>query len=713
MTEEKAFHNLFFELSNEDRYGILLVLQKKAMRITDIAKEMDINNPEARRHLTRLSTVSLIKRDVEGLYHLTPYGETCLLLFDEFDFLSSNREYFKTHTLSGVPDQYIKRVGELKETRCFNNALDFFRFIEKLFRESKEYVWLLVDQFPMNSLTSIIDSIERGVKLRFIETRDRVLNPDLDALSSEESHALSRTRGTPLVEQRMIDEVDLCMFISDSLCVFAFPTSEGKFDYIGFVGTDKLALNWCRELYNYYWDEAETRKSSSSDIQVERGRIRRDVLSRRVVVDGMDDPRIDAQVVQDAVDNYEEVLLRGKFNFGASMVSISRSVVIRGDGRENDIPQTIIYQQGWSFPFREWSSIFMLDGLGIDVSIENIHFTDFNCACIQAYGASIQNSLKLLDNRITLPYGYGRGMMLGSFGDVVHGILAEGIGDGGVHIEGNYIDLAIGGFSRGVVSRGGIEEDPEFRPDLFNHEYFIGFGIAVNGSSGRVFIQNNVVRNANGRGIASSSNSDSAEVFIRENVVESDVYGSYPFSSRESGAGILTQTGLGEENMPGFYVCIENNRIKLDKLNQSGIIVLGPVDEGSSKLHGGVIQDNVIHLKNGYEGIRVRKCDEFQVTGNKVIGEAYYGVHVSGHKVFGDLDMSSIRNQFEENDLQELKIKEPDDYVLNHSDDKMFSKSEPRTAHYWLSNYTKNNKVYLPEKISVIDEGENNNITQA
>jgi len=211
MTASKAFHNLFFEVSNEDRYGILLVLQKKAMRITDIAKEMNLNNPEARRHLTRLSTVSLIQRDVEGLYHLTSYGETCLLLFGEFDFLSSNREYFKTHKLSRLPDQFIKRIGELKETRTLNNALDFFRFTEKLFRESKEYIWLLVDQFPMNSLGSIMDSFDRGVKLRVIETTDRVLDPDLDAISSEESQGLSRARSTPLVEQQMLDEIQPVM----------------------------------------------------------------------------------------------------------------------------------------------------------------------------------------------------------------------------------------------------------------------------------------------------------------------------------------------------------------------------------------------------------------------------------------------------------------------------------------------------------------------
>ena len=92
MTASNGFYDLLFETSNETRHNILLLLQMRAMRITDIAKEMKLNNPEARRHLFRLRDVGLIGRDNDGFYHLTPYGETVLLLLQEYNFLSANRE---------------------------------------------------------------------------------------------------------------------------------------------------------------------------------------------------------------------------------------------------------------------------------------------------------------------------------------------------------------------------------------------------------------------------------------------------------------------------------------------------------------------------------------------------------------------------------------------------------------------------------------------
>jgi predicted transcriptional regulator len=712
MPASENFYSLLFEVSNEIRHRILLLLQRKAMRITEIAKEQNLNHTEIRRHLARLRDIGLISRDVEGYYHLTPYGESSILLLRELEFLSANSSYFEDHSLEGIPVRFLKRIGELGECTLLSNAMDFLRSTENILKESREHVWVLVDQFPMNSLSTIVATINRGVRFRFIEPKERVLNPDLDAMTSEETRALSLTRRTPLVEQRMLDDVKVILYLSDTCFVLAFPAIDGQPDFKGFTSTDDSALTWCHELYQFYWKEAEQRKSAPV-AKVEHQRVSK-VLSKseRITVLGHERPEIDVQAVQEAVDNYDEVTLKGTFNFGSSSVKVSRSVVIRGEGRVDDVPSTIIYKKGWVFPFHEFTGVFELNGEGIDVSIENLYFTDYNCASVfsSGYVASGEcNSFKFLSNRVTVLSGYGRGISGAAFGDFFHGILIEGIGDGGVLVEGNYIDLGYGSFWRGAVSRGGLEEDPEYRPDLFNHEYYVGFGIAVNGCSGKVEILNNVVRNASGRGIASSGHEKQIDVVIRGNLVESDVYGSYPMSSHESAAGILVHTGF-EKSRPGFFLIVEDNTIKLERLNHSGILVLGPSAEGAGKLSG-VIRSNKIQLDDGYEGVHVRKCDDFEVTKNEITGVAYYGIRLSGRKQSGEQDLSAMNNIVEENDMDGLTIKEPNIYVCNHSDGKMFAEREPRTAYFWLDRYTKRNEVTLSEPYSVIDEGENNHIT--
>jgi len=651
---------------------------------------------------------------VEGYYHLTPYGEASILLFQELEFLSANSEYFETHSLAEIPTRFVKQIGELDGSTCLRNAMDFFRYTENLFKESREQVWILVDQFPMNSLSTIVETINHGVKFRIIEPKERVLNPDLDAMTSEETRALHHTRRTPLVEQRMLDEVSVLLFLSESCCVLAFPTSNGQHDFKGFAATHDSALNWCREYFQYHWDGAEQRTATTvSQIEHSRPPMKGEP-SESITVVGQDASEIDAQAVQEAVDNYDEVILKGTFNFGSSMVEISRSVVVRGEGKEEAIPAATIYKKGWSFPFTEFDSVFKVNGKDARVSIENIHFTDFNHICIWGVQAE---SLDIKDNRITLMTGYGRGMTYGAFGDVVIGIWIRGaepsVFKGRVTIEGNYVDFARGGAFGGFLSRDGLEDDPEYRPDLFNHEYYMGFGVAIHQASDAVNIMNNVIRNTNARGIAVTGCLQTADVVIRDNTIESDVYGSYPFSSPEAGAGILAQSAWGFPS-PGFNVEIEENTIKLDKLNYSGIKVLGPVmnREKADKLRGGKIHNNRITLKKGYEGIHIRKCDDFEVIDNTLIGEAYYGIRISGRKSSGGQDLRSLNNMVLDNDMRNLEVREPDGYSDNQVDGRMFADSSEGsyTAHVWLDRFSENNSIKIRKNEKLIDEGKENTI---
>ena len=720
MSKEGVLYDVLFEVSNEIRHKILLSLEERARNITQLSKIYDMSFPEISRHVSRLGEVRLTRKDVDGFHHLTPFGGVVLKQLRDFSFTSRYREYFASHSLVNLPLDFIRRIGDLNESTFAAGIMDFLYSIETIIKEGEEYVWFFVDQYPVTALSSIVEALGRGVEFRTIEPEDPVSGPHLILQAPDEAQALSRVRRTPLLEQRTSDRVDVVLYLSDNRCALAFPDIDGEFDYLGFTATDERALKWCRDLFLHYWEDAEPKAyiSPTEYVRPPRVQLPKDDTARSIVVEGHDDSRVDAQAVQDAVDNYDEVTLKGSFNLGPSMIHVSRSVVIQGKGRENDVPSTTIYKKGWRFPFTEWDSVFKVDGEGIDVTIENIYFSDFNFACI--WGSRC-NSLKIRNNRITLTSGYGRGMTFGAFGDLVFGIWIDNIDvpgalgsfRGGITVEGNYFDFARGGAWGGFLTRGGLEEDPEYRPDLFNHEYYIGIGIYISTVFGTVRVENNVIRNANARGIVATDNNASAEVRIRRNTIESDVYGSYAFSSREAGVGILAQSAWGAP-YPGFGIEIEENTIKVEKLNYCGIKVLGPSTgrEGAGKLRGGPIRNNRIELKQGYEGIHVRKSDDFEVIDNRISGESYYGIRISGRKKSGEIDLRAVNNIVKENDMSELLIRESDEYSDNHADGRMFAGSpgESATAHVWLDPYSKKSVVKIKANETVIDEGEDNTI---
>jgi len=110
--------------------------------------------------------------------------------------------------------------------------------------------------------------------------------------------------------------------------------------------------------------------------------------------------------------------------------------------------------------------------------------------------------------------------------------------------------------------------------------------------------------------------------------------------------------------------------------------VLGPVTdrEGAGKLSGGTIRKNRVHLKDGYEGIHVRKCDDFTVSNNVISGEAYYGIRISGRSGTRKSDLRALNNTVKGNDMKDLRIREPDKYSNNHADGRMFAESPEGSA---------------------------------
>jgi predicted transcriptional regulator len=708
----ERFYDVLFELSNEDRHRILLRLDEEPSNLTNLARELELSFPETSRHVLRLSEVGLIQKDVKGSYRLTPYGEVVLKQLHELEFTSKHKDYFINHTLTDLPIEYIKRLGDLKGSKYTDDTMRFFHRIENLIKEAEEYVWFQIDEYPISALEEIEEAIGRGVQFRIIEPKDRVTGPHLSFDTSDNDSDITRTRYTPLAEHRTLEKSDVFLFLSDKGGLLAFPAFDGRCDYRGFTITDEQSLKWCGDIFTYYWEIAESMVyiSPTEFVRPTRKRAQEVQTGVQIIVEGRDDSPIDARSIQDAVDNYDEVVLRGTFNFLTSNVIVRRSVVIRGDGREDDIPSTKIHKRGWDFPFSEWDYVFCVDGEGVDVTIENIHFTDFNCIAI---GGMQGNSLTIKENRITLETGIGRGMTFGHFGDTIIGVCCRGKFPGSIVIEGNYLDFALSHVKGGFIPLRGLEEDPNYRPDLVKHENYIGIGIFVQFASGKVLIDNNIVRNMNARGIMSIDCSASAEVLIKRNTVFSRVYGVYMSYRDRAGYGILTQTAW-QSPSPGYYVDISDNIVNCEKINFCGINIAGPhfPPEGADKLCGGFIKNNAIYLENGLDGILVQKCDDFEISDNKLSGRAYYGIQINARPQPADVDLGSYGNIVENNDMTELEIKSPDEYSDSHVDGDYFSGSPGKssTVHVWLAHNSRNNTVKVRTDETVIDEGIDNTI---
>ncbi len=242
---------LLFELSNENRLSIIGELEKGAMKLTALSRKLEFTVQETSRHLSRLSGASLVMKDVDGSYHITPLGKQTMEHLSGLEFLASHSGYFKTHTPSLLPREFASRLGDLVKCGFSDNVMQSFGTAESMIKTAEEYIWIASDYVLSSTLPLIEDAVGRGLEFKTILPDSLILSAFTESYGIPfSSHRQERT------EHRTLKKIDTILVLSEREAVVTFPTIEGKMDYLGFLATNELGHKWCKDLFRYYWEAA-------------------------------------------------------------------------------------------------------------------------------------------------------------------------------------------------------------------------------------------------------------------------------------------------------------------------------------------------------------------------------------------------------------------------------------------------------------------------
>ena len=168
------FNSLLFELSGNDRLDILLLLKKNPLKLSHISRKLNFTVQETSRNITRLSEAKLIAKDVDGVFHLTLYGEEALTQLSGFAFLFKNRNYFLTHSLSAMPKRFQCSIGMLEGCELVEDVMISFRNVEEMIAKVQERVWILTNQVLASTIPYLTQAIERGAEFKLLMPKDFV-----------------------------------------------------------------------------------------------------------------------------------------------------------------------------------------------------------------------------------------------------------------------------------------------------------------------------------------------------------------------------------------------------------------------------------------------------------------------------------------------------------------------------------------------------------
>ncbi|MGC2574936.1 MAG: hypothetical protein WA364_25775, partial [Candidatus Nitrosopolaris sp.] len=137
---------LLFDISSSDRLTLLFAIRKENLRLTQLAEKISATIQETSRHLGRLTDAKLIEKNSDGFYSVTSYGRLVLILLSPYNFLSKNKDYFLSHDMSFLPQEFVERIGELSVYEYSVNVSSVLRHIENVVNSANEYIWLMADQ---------------------------------------------------------------------------------------------------------------------------------------------------------------------------------------------------------------------------------------------------------------------------------------------------------------------------------------------------------------------------------------------------------------------------------------------------------------------------------------------------------------------------------------------------------------------------------------
>ncbi len=246
---------IFMELASDTRCEILLMLKEKPTRTNKMAKDLNLTKQETHRNTSRLTETGLIKKDSEGLFSLTEYGQLIVEQIQYYQFLFKYRKFFEDHKCD-LPPKFQQRLGALHNCELISKVTNVQQRIKKMESEAKEKIQIIVSQAWEEEGKTLLDKLKNGVKVSSIFGFDSVM-PDEIAENLQKKITLYVQKGT--LDQKIVDEnVKVAVYIADKQAAVMFPNQKGEMDMDTlFVGKDPEFYEWCSDYFDYLSEHAK------------------------------------------------------------------------------------------------------------------------------------------------------------------------------------------------------------------------------------------------------------------------------------------------------------------------------------------------------------------------------------------------------------------------------------------------------------------------
>lgn len=247
-------------LNSEKRKNVLLLLMEGKKCREEIKTSLNVTSTALIPQIKKLKEHGLVIQDVDD-YTLSNMGkvivDNMLPLLKTVDVFKANEKYWQNRNLNGVPKSILRRIGELDNYIVIEPDLNHLFEFPKEFTENiakSSYIMVYNAYFHPDCPSLYSGLAEKGIDISIILTESVHGRMEKDYMDNV---------------KKFIDLENCNMFVSkettglatlvttDRFLYLCFFDLNGQYDNRIIMSFDSTALQWSRDLFNCYKEEAE------------------------------------------------------------------------------------------------------------------------------------------------------------------------------------------------------------------------------------------------------------------------------------------------------------------------------------------------------------------------------------------------------------------------------------------------------------------------
>jgi len=247
---------IFTELAGDVRRAMLLKLNERSLKLSQLAKELDTTIQHAHSNINRLIEIGMVEKKPNGYLGLTTYARTVMSQLPAFQFLAEYRDYFQDHTLGDLPLKFERRIGDLHNCSVVRGVVAVLQRWKLMYQGAREHISTITSQVLVDLIEPLAEKVRSGTKLSYIMPEDVIIPSGTFETTEKVSWKSLLAEGK--AERRMVKKVLVSTIVTDRSAGVLFPNLKNEVDMgMMFYSEDNVFREWCMDYFRYVWGSSQ------------------------------------------------------------------------------------------------------------------------------------------------------------------------------------------------------------------------------------------------------------------------------------------------------------------------------------------------------------------------------------------------------------------------------------------------------------------------